>query len=447
MRIAIVDRLRFNNITNETKQFLRAGKPLILSLLPDVLDNFYGHIAKFDATARLFSNPAHIKHARDMQLSHWSLIADAVFDEKYVASVTRVGEVHDRLGLEPQWYIGAYNYIISGLVRQVAAAHGSSMFLRRPPAKTTDLQEAIVKAALLDMEIALSVYNNAGKRNRIETLDKLAGRFESAFGSIVDEVIGRIDELDEVSDTLGEVAKRTAGHSTTVSAASVNAAMNVQTVASASEELSASVHEIARQVQEGNSISAEAVEEAARSTDKIRSLTAASRKIGDIVSLISDIAGQTNLLALNATIEAARAGEAGRGFAVVASEVKGLAEQTARATAEIAAQIAEIQAATTDSASSIEDISRTIQAMNTISAAIASAVEQQGAAADEITRNITLATQGTGSVSEGVSAIAEGMAMTNSVSGRVRECSTVLSSQAGSLRNQVRDFMEIIKVS
>src|SRR5262249_15463735 len=155
---------------------------------------------------------------------------------------------------------------------------------------------------------------------------------------------------------------------------------NVQTVASAAEELNASIGEIGRQVTQSAQIAGKAVSEAERTQATVRSLADGAQKIGDVVKLINDIAGQTNLLALNATIEAARAGEAGKGFAVVASEVKSLATQTAKATEEIAAQIGAIQNATGDAVGAIDGIGKTIAELSHIATAIASAVEEQGAA-------------------------------------------------------------------
>ena len=153
---------------------------------------------------------------------------------------------------------------------------------------------------------------------------------------------------------MGRTSEQTKQQAMSVTSASEEASTNVQSVASASEEIASSVAEIARQVNDSARIARDAVELANKADARVHSLSEAASKIGDVVELISSIAGQTNLLALNATIEAARAGEAGRGFAVVAAEVKTLAEQTARATSEIGQQVAGIQSATQESVENIK---------------------------------------------------------------------------------------------
>jgi methyl-accepting chemotaxis protein len=219
-------------------------------------------------------------------------------------------------------------------------------------------------------------------------MHKLADDFENAVGEIAETVSSASTELEGFAGTLTTTADHAQELATMVAAASEEASTNVQSVASATEEMASSVNEISRQVQESARMASEAVDQARTTNDRIGELSKAAVRIGDVVELINTIAGQTNLLALNATIEAARAGEAGRGFAVVASEVKALAEQTAKATGEIGQQVGSIQGATQESVGAIREISGTIERLSEISSAIAAAVEEQGAATQEISRNV-----------------------------------------------------------
>ena len=184
----------------------------------------------------------------------------------------------------------------------------------------------------------------------------------------------------------------------------------------------------------------------ARRTDQVvRALAEGAQQIGEVVSLISSIAGQTNLLALNATIEAARAGEAGRGFAVVAGEVKGLAAQTARATDDISKQIGRIQGATQEAVSAIGGIAATIDEVSRIAAAIAEAVEQQGVATREIARNVQEAAQGARMVSETIVDVSSGAQETGRAAGQVLEGAGTLSGQAEGLRGEVGRFLAEVR--
>jgi methyl-accepting chemotaxis protein len=226
-----------------------------------------------------------------------------------------------------------------------------------------------------------------------------------------------------------------------------DAATNVQTVAAAARQLSASVAEIGRQVGQSAVIAEKAVHEAQGTNAEILSLAEMAQRIGDIVKLINNIAAQTNLLALNATIEAARAGDAGRGFAVVAAEVKSLANQTSSATEEIAAQIAGIQQATQKSVESIEAIGKTIGDISHVTTTIASAIEQQGAATREITRSVQQAAAGTEGVSTNVAGVTEAASATGSAASQVEAAAATLSLQSQQLREQVDAFLTEVRAA
>jgi methyl-accepting chemotaxis protein len=221
----------------------------------------------------------------------------------------------------------------------------------------------------------------------------------------------------------------------------------VQTVATATEELSASIAEISQQVTRSSNMAGKAVQEAEQTNGKVRDLVSASARIGEVVQLISGIAAQTNLLALNATIEAARAGESGKGFAVVASEVKSLANQTAKATEEISAQITQIQEATRQAVAAIEGISGTISGINETATAIAGAVEEQQAATREIARNVQEAAQGTQEVSSNIVGVTEAANKTGKVSQDALITASSLANEADALGTAVESFLSAVRAA
>lgn len=180
-------------------------------------------------------------------------------------------------------------------------------------------------------------------------------------------------------------------------------------VAAAAEELTETVTAVSEQIRNSAAIAAQAVSDAGRTDAIVRGLSGAAEKIGDVVKLITAIAGQTNLLALNATIEAARAGDAGKGFAVVASEVKALATQTAKATEEISRQVAEIRGTSAEAVSAIQGIAEVVQRIDSIAAEAANAIEQQGVATREIAQGIAAAAEGTSAVAGGIAKVQDNM--------------------------------------
>jgi methyl-accepting chemotaxis protein len=285
------------------------------------------------------------------------------------------------------------------------------------------------------------------RTQRNADMQRLADTFEGAVGEIIDTVSSAATELEASSNTLTQAAERSNGLATAVAAASEEASANVQSVSSASEEMTSSISEISRQVQESARVADVAVGQAQRTNARVTELTKAASRIGDVVELINTIASQTNLLALNATIEAARAGEAGRGFAVVASEVKALAGQTAKATGEISQHIGAIQSATEDSVDAIKEIGDTIARMSEISSTIAAAVEEQGAATQEISRNIQHAAQGTSEVSANIGDVQRGAGETGAASAQVHSAARSLSQESNRLKSEVARFLESVRAA
>jgi methyl-accepting chemotaxis protein len=288
---------------------------------------------------------------------------------------------------------------------------------------------------------------SAEREARQARIEQVIGGFDATMKEVLNTLTGSATELQATAQSMSATAEEASQQAAAVAAASEQASANVQTVATAGEELSASISEIARQVGQSSDITKNAVMQAEDTNVQIGGLAEAANRIGDVVKLINDIAGQTNLLALNATIEAARAGEAGKGFAVVASEVKSLATQTAKATEEITGKIAEMQSATGDSVTAIRAITDTVGQINEIATTIASAVEEQGAATQEIARNVQEAARGTQEVSDNITGVTQAATDTGSAATQVLSSASELARQAENLRAAVGEFFAQVRAA
>jgi methyl-accepting chemotaxis protein len=278
-------------------------------------------------------------------------------------------------------------------------------------------------------------------------LAALADNFETRIRGIVDVLSGAATRMQSTARSMSDTADSTRQQSLAVASGANQTTANVQTVAAASEELSASISEIGRQVTQAATVSKKAADEGERTNTTVAGLAEAAQKVGEVVKLINDIASQTNLLALNATIEAARAGDAGKGFAVVASEVKSLANQTAKATDEIRAQIAAIQSETNSAVDAIRNISATILEVNEISSSIAAAVEEQTAATQEITRNVQQAASGTQDVSRNIDGVSKAVEKSGSTATDVLAAADDLAEQSQALRREVDQFLMTVRAA
>ncbi|WP_316186265.1 MULTISPECIES: methyl-accepting chemotaxis protein [unclassified Bradyrhizobium] len=282
----------------------------------------------------------------------------------------------------------------------------------------------------------------AAVEQRKAELQRFVDSFQASIGGIIENVLTSSGEFEREARQLTQTARTTADLSGHSAGASETASEHVRTAAAASDELSGSIAEIIRRVQESNAIAAEAVNQATATDQRIKELSDAGNRIGDVVKLITSIAEQTNLLALNATIEAARAGDAGRGFAVVAQEVKTLAGQTAKATEEISSQIANMQTVTQESVDAIKAIGSTIERINGIAASISAAVEQQRAATQNITQSVRSAATGTAEVVENIRSAARGAGETGESSNRMFASAQALSGESLRLKAEVQKFLD-----
>jgi methyl-accepting chemotaxis protein len=321
------------------------------------------------------------------------------------------------------------------MARDETAADHAALLAKQAEDETRRRAEASAQA-----ERTAAAHRNAA-------MQQVAVRLEDSVKTVANDVSAAATRIEQNAGMLFGLAERTTQQAATARTAADNASINVQTIASATEELMTSVASIGAQMQQASRISSQAVAESKRVGEKINVLETATGRIGEVVGLINAIAAQTNLLALNATIEAARAGEAGKGFAIVAQEVKSLAGQTAKATDEVTAQITSVQSATAGVIDVINAVSTTINEINHISNAAAIAVEQQHASTAEIARNIGGATKGAKMISASVVNVTDEAAGTAQKAEELKNASVQLARQSQTLREKVDGFVRDIRAA
>ena len=434
--LRVADRIRTTKATGAAA----LDEPIRIALIPDVLQDLRKNLITYaDLAASLAGTIRFENGARSVDTNRLSQIVaeqqrvNALLNEAGTASVTNAQRFTDeaqrntvatmesanRIGLAVGGTVilvligsAAFSAVSIGRpIRQLAAcvsaiANGDATAevpstdrrdeLGAMAAAIQVFKENLIRTRALEDETSQARF--AAERERKAGMQEMADAFETAVGGIVGQVSSAATELQATAQQMTETAGETTAQSGTVAAAAMQAATNVGTVASAAEQLGSSVQEIGRQMSGSSELARAAVADADQTARLVQELSHAAEQIGAMVGMISNIASQTNLLALNATIEAARAGDAGRGFAVVATEVKELAGQTAKATEEISQRIGHVQHVTDQAVDAIDGITKRIREINTVAATIAAAVEEQGAATQEIVRNVAQASAGASEV-------------------------------------------------
>jgi methyl-accepting chemotaxis protein len=301
--------------------------------------------------------------------------------------------------------------------------------------------------AMEKMEAERQAMTERAETEKALERNRMADQFEASVAGVVQSMSAAATGLKDTARRMSATAEETSKQSLSVATAAEQSNASVQTVATAAEELSSSISEIARQVASATQISDQSAANGRRTDETVRTLSIAVQRIGEVVKLIDDIAAQTNLLALNATIEAARAGDAGRGFGVVASEVKALANQTAKATEDIRTQIGAIRTQTDLAVEAIRQICENIVEVHGISSAIAAAVQQQGAATQEIARSVNQAADGSNQVTESIGSVTASAAETGEAASGMLDSASDLARQADMLRAEMDRFLAGVRAA
>jgi methyl-accepting chemotaxis protein len=428
-------RLDFMRLTPEVRAALRDAAPFLEVELPKAMDSFYEVVRAFPETRRFFTDESHIASAYRSQLAHWRILAGARFDGEYAEAVRRIGLTHARIGLNPRWYIGGYALVLGRLV-DAALRQTDRRGKPQSPQVVAPRVDALIKAALLDMDFAISVYLDAAEDRRREAEAAAATEQQalmiSAFGSAFERLSAgdltvSVDDalpagyeklrgdfnhaVTRLCENMGLMAEASHGMHGGVGeirqaaddlSRRTEQAATLEQTAAAVEQITATVHQTAAGADQALKVVGRAKDEAdegaavvSEATLAMQAIDQSSRQIAQIIGVIDEIAFQTNLLALNAGVEAARAGDAGRGFAVVASEVRQLAQRSAEAAKEIKGLIA----ASSDRVSAgVDLVARTGEALeriavqvgevNVVVADIASSARQQAQSLTEINQAV-----------------------------------------------------------
>ena len=352
MKYDIAERKKFLLISDKDAKRLKSLRPIGEKNLPPLLDQLYEHFQNFPETRAMLQSPKHIENLKNAQASFFMDLLGGEYGDEYMASRLSVGRTHERIGLEPQWYIGAYSRYLN-LIMPVVFEH-----FKDKPDQAMEHISSLVKMVFMDMSFAIDTYIEAMKDREedlkqgfINNLDQFSSALSESVNAIVasatqqsatvNEQAASVQELSSTVTEVKQTSQQALEHAGAVIKSSDGAVIESKEGTDSVENAIEGMHDIQKQVE---SIA-----------DKILGLSEQTQQIGEIIQSVNEISEQSKLLALNAAIEAARAGEHGRGFSVVASEIRNLADQSKQATNQVRSILGEIQKATNSAVIATEE--------------------------------------------------------------------------------------------
>jgi methyl-accepting chemotaxis protein len=372
-------------------------RPFVASVIDDLLAEFYQGVEATPELFRLFGSRETIERAKTAQRRHWMEVLFRGDWKAHGEQAVRIGRAHVERGVTPDIYFAAYAHVLCGLTQRMTRAR-----FRDAEALSRGMT-ATIRAVYVDMLSVLDVYFHRERELTRETISGHADTFQETVMDVAHDLDDSGAVLDERAQVLSRDATALDNRLDDLERNANETAVAMETVAGATEEITASLAEVSRQNNHVATVARDAAEGAEGLEAVMTRLVAAADGIAEATVMIDEIARQTHLLALNATIEAARAGEAGRGFAVVAGEVKGLAQQTASGTVRVQDRVNQVRLAVREAGQAISAITGTVRELDGITDQVAAAVHEQQAAQDEIARNLRQVVDATAGVSRAAS--------------------------------------------